>query len=323
MSPATDLKIPSSYQTLPLKEITISHVPASSATATKVVILSFNRPHKFNAVTDTTLSEIELAYSYFSIDPRVRAIILTGTGKAFCAGADLEVGFGGIAAYKTNESTKQAYRDRGGQVALAISRCVKPTIAAINGPAAGFGLTITLPATIRVASATAKVAMPFSRRGVVMESCAAFYLPRLVGLSKAMHIFTTGQTFPVTDPLVSELFSKILPTPEDTVKYAVELATEIAENTSLASTKLMRDMMLYGADTPEGAHLLDSRVFVELVGGRDNEEGVKSFMEKRKAEFVDGARGEEDIKKVVGGFWPWWDDKTENWDGGKRGLAKL
>lgn len=208
--------------------------------------------------------------------------------------------------------------NRGGQVALAIARCAKPTIVAVNGPAAGFGLTITLPATIRVACAQAKIAMPFARRGVVMESCAAFYLPRLIGLSNAMHIFTTGASYPVTDPLVSGLFSKILPTPQETVKYALELATDIAENTSIPSTKLMRDMLVYGPQTPEGAHLLDSRAFVSIVGSKDNTEGVNSFMEKRKAEFSVGGIDKEDFP-----FWPWWDQSTGDWDGKKGGLAKL
>lgn len=263
------------------------------------------------------------AYSLFSRDDRIRCIILTGKGKAFCAGADLEIGFSEIAAYQKDEPTRRSYRDRGGQVALAISRCAKPTICAINGPAAGFGLTITLPTTIRVASATAKIAMPFSRRGVVMESCAAFYLPRLIGLSKAMHIFTTGKAYPVTDPLVSGLFSKILPTPEETVRYAVELATDIAEDTSILSTKLMRDMMIYAPDTPEGAHLLDSRVFLEMVGSGDNVEGVKSFLEKRKADFKDGGK-DEDFQKILGRIdWPWWDNSTADWDGRRKGLAKL
>ncbi|KAM7198603.1 ClpP/crotonase [Naviculisporaceae sp. PSN 640] len=319
MTSSAPPKLPDSYTTLPFKEITISHVPASSPTPTKVVILRFKRPEKYNAVTDSMLKEILTAYTLFTHDDRVRCIILTGTGKAFCAGADLSIGFSGIAAYQKSESSRREYRDGGGQVALAIARCPKPTICAINGPAAGFGLTVTLPTTIRVASATAKIAMPFARRGVVMESCAAFYLPRLIGLSKAMHIFTTGATYPVTDPLVSGLFSKILPNPEETLNYAVDLATDIAENTSVLSTKLMRDMVVYGPDTPEGAHLLDSRVFVSVVGSKDNEEGVKSFMEKRKAEYSIGGTEIGDIVPV----WPWWDDTTGDWDGQRRKLGKL
>ena len=147
--------------------------------------------------------------------------------------------------------------------------------------------------------------MPFARRGLSMESCSAFYLPRLLGLSNAMHLTTTGATYSASDPLVSPLFSKLLPTPEETVAHAVELAVDIADNTSLASTKLMRDMMVYGPPTPEAAHVLDSRVFISMVGSPDNMEGVKSFMEKRRPEFAGG------IDQANFPFWPWWDQSTE------------
>jgi len=181
-----------------------------------------------------------------------------------------------------------------------MTNCSKPTIVALNGPAAGFGFTITFPATIRVAWSEAKVALPFARRGIALESCSAFFLPRLLGLAKAMHLATTGATYLASDPLVSPLFSKLLPTPQATVEYAVEVATDIAENTSLTSTKLMRDMLLYSPDTPEETHKLESKVFLSVVGSKDNMEGVKSFMAKRKPAFS----GTFDREAVP--FWPWW-----------------
>ena len=144
---------------------------------------------------------------------------------------------------------------RGGRVALAMTNCTKPTIVALNGPAAGFGFTITFPAAIRVAWSDAKVALPFARRGLTLESCSAFFLPRLLGLARATHLATTGATYSASDPLVSPLFSKLLPTPQATVEYAVELATDIAENTSPTSTKLMRDLLLYSPDTVSYTHL--------------------------------------------------------------------
>lgn len=165
------------------------------------------------------------------------------------------------------------------------------------------GVTLALPTTIRVAWSGAKLAIPFSRRGVALESCSAFFLPRLIGLSKAMHIATTGGTYLADDPLVSGLFSKLLPTPEETVKYALEVADDIAENTSAVSTQINRDLMVYCPPTPEETHLLDSKAFLYLVGSEDNTEGVKSFMEKRKAEFS-GVMKVEDFP-----FWPWWDSK--------------
>ena len=189
---------------------------------------------------------------------------------------------------------------RGGRVALAMTNCTKPTIVALNGPAAGFGFTITFPAAIRVAWSDAKVALPFARRGLTLESCSAFFLPRLLGLAKATHLATTGATYSASDPLVSPLFSKLLPTPQATVEYAVELATDIAENTSPTSTKLMRDLLLYSPDTPEETHKLDSKVFLSVVGSKDNVEGIKSFMKKRKPAFS----GSFDRESVP--FWPWW-----------------
>lgn len=189
---------------------------------------------------------------------------------------------------------------RGGRVALAMANCTKPTIVAVNGPAAGFGFTITLPAAIRVAWSGAKLSLPFARLGLTLESCSAFFLPRLVGLAKATHISTTGATYVASDPLVSSLFSKLLPTPQETVVYAIELAAEIAENTSLTSTKLIRDLLLYSPNTPEETHVLDSKAFISVVGSKDNIAGIKGVLKKKKPEFS-GAFDQESIP-----FWPWW-----------------
>jgi len=200
---------------------------------------------------------------------------------------------------------------RGGRVALAIANCTKPTIVAINGPAAGFGLTVTFPAAIRVAWSGAKLALPFARLGLTLESCSAFFLPRLIGLAKATHICTTGATYLASDPLVSSLFSKLLPTPKETVDYAVGLAEEIAENTSLTSTKLIRDLLLYCPDTPQETHVLDSKVFLSVVGSKDNMAGIKNAMKNKKAEFS----GDFDRESVP--FWPWWKSRNSGLLSGK------
>ncbi|KAJ9427837.1 ClpP/crotonase-like domain-containing protein [Fusarium oxysporum] len=276
------IEVPASYSSLPFKDITISHVPADSPSATKVLILAFNRPDKHNAVTENLLTELETAYRVIDQDERVRAVVLTGAGKAFCAGADLQIGFSGLMAHKESEESIARYRDQGGRVALAIANCTKPTIVAINGPAAGFGLTVTFPATIRVAWSGAKVALPFARLGLSLESCSAYFLPRLVGLAKAMHIATT-----------------------ETVAYAVELASNIGENTSLTSTKLMRDMLLYNSETPEAMHKLDSKVFISLVGSQDNVAGIKGITKKQHPDFS----GTFDRNAVP--FWPWWDAEKD------------
>ncbi|KAF5563526.1 enoyl hydratase isomerase family [Fusarium napiforme] len=295
------IEVPASYSSLPFKEVVISHVPEASPVATKVLILAFNRPDKHNAVTENLLTELETAYRRIDQDERVRAVVLTGTGKAFCAGADLQVGFSGLMAHKESQVSIDRYRDQGGKVALAIANCTKPTIVAINGPAAGFGFTITFPATIRVAWSGAKVALPFARLGLSLESCSAYFLPRLIGLAKAMHIATTGDTYPASDPIVSPLFSKLLSTPQEALIYAVELASRIAVGTSLTSTKLMRDILLYNSETPEEMHKLDSKVFISLVGSKDNLAGTKAVMKRQHPEFS----GTFDRKAVP--FWPWWD----------------
>ncbi|KAK1726452.1 ClpP/crotonase-like domain-containing protein [Colletotrichum acutatum] len=294
-------KLPESYTSFNYDGLLVSHVPASSLSVTKVIMITLNRPKKYNAMKGDMFTGLEAIFNTVSEDPRVRAVVITGAGKAFSGGADLDVGFMGMVALKETEESMRDFRDWGGRVALAISNCKKPTIAAVNGPAAGVGLTMILPATIRVAYEGARCGFPFSRRGLVLESCSAFFLPRLIGLSRANHVVATGDMYPVTDPLVSGLFSTFLGSPGETVEYAVKVAEDLAENTSLVSGKLMRDMMVYCPASPEGAHVLDSRVFVQLAGTEDNVEGVKSFLERRKPEFT----GSVDRSSVP--FWPWWD----------------
>ena len=183
---------------------------------------------------------------------------------------------------------------------LAIHNCRKPTIMAINGAAVGIGITMALPAAIRVASATAKIGFVFARRGIIMEAASSFFLPRLIGTSRALHLTTTGAVYPANHPLLSTLFSEVLPSPEATVARALELAEEVAANTSGVSTALMRDMMYRGPDSAEGAHLLDSKVIYGLFGSKDNEEGIKSFFEKRKPKF------EGTMLEDAPSAYPWW-----------------
>ncbi|EEY20361.1 enoyl-CoA hydratase/isomerase family protein [Verticillium alfalfae VaMs.102] len=301
---SSSVTIPS-YVSLPFKDIKITHVPESSPSPTPVLIIAFNRPTRHNAVTENLLDELEAAYDLVNRDERVRAIVLTGSGQSFCSGADLQVGFSSLMAHKESEEAMDKYRDQGGRLALAMTNCTKPTIVALNGPAAGFGATITLPATIRVAWSGAKIAFPFSRRGLTLESCSAFFLPRLLGLAKAMHLATTGSAYAASDPLVSGLFSRLLPTPQETVAYAVELAADVADNTSLTSTKLMRDMMLHTPMTLEETHRLDSKLFISVLGSKDNLAGIQAFMKKQKPKFGGSFDGETVPS------WPWWTSKAD------------
>ncbi|KAF3481149.1 enoyl-CoA hydratase/isomerase [Arthroderma uncinatum] len=294
--------LPDSYAALPTAHIKLSHVPASSPTPTPVLLLTLNRPEKLNAYTEQMSREMAEVFGMVDIDDRVKVVVLTGSGtKAFCAGADLDIGFKGMGKGGAAERDKD-HRDGGGRITLAIHNCRKPTIAAINGSAVGIGITMTLPATIRLATAKAKIGFVFSRRGLIMEAVSSFFLPRLIGHSRALHVTTTGNTYPADHPLLKELFSEILPTPEATVARALELADDIARNTSTLSTSLMRDLMYRGPDSAEATHLLDSSLIYPLFGSRDNEEGVKSFLQKRSAEFKGSFNNPADIPAV----YPWW-----------------
>jgi enoyl-CoA hydratase/carnithine racemase len=162
---------------------------------------------------------------------------------------------------------------------------------------------MTLPAAIRVVSSTAKIGFVFSQRGLVMEAASSFFLPRLIGHSRALHLTTTGSTYQATDPLLSNLFSEVLPNGEATLSRALQLASEVAANTSTVATSLMRDLMWRGPDNAEDTHLLDSAVIYGLFGQGDNEEGVKSFLEKRKPEFKASFQSTpEDLPQA----YPWW-----------------
>ena len=169
------VKLPSSYAELPFEQIRISHVPESSREVTPVVVLTLYRPKNYNAFTDKLMRELETAIEMFDVDDRVKCIVITGHGKMFCAGADLDVGF------SSGKEANRDHRDGGGRVTLAIHRCRKPTIAAMQGSAVGVGVTMTLPCTIRIAYEKAKVGFVFARRGIIMEACSSFFLPKLVG----------------------------------------------------------------------------------------------------------------------------------------------
>lgn len=284
---------PASYAKVPYQHIRVKHVPESSATPTPVVILELHRPNNHNAFTGTMTSEIVNALALISNDDRVKAVVMTGYGRMFCAGADLDIGF------HKEKGPDRDHRDGGGSCALAIYNCTKPVIGAINGSAVGVGITMTLPMTIRIASNKAKIGFVFARRGLIMEACSNFFLPRLIGYSKAMHICATGAVYPSTSPLLSELFSEIVE-PEQVLPRALEIAQDIAANCSTVSVAMNKDLMFRGPDSPEAAQLITSKIINELFESKDNTEGVKSFLEKRPAKFV--ASMPADAPRS----WPWW-----------------
>jgi enoyl-CoA hydratase/carnithine racemase len=268
------------------------------AVADGVATLTLHRPERMNAYTPVMRDELVAAFTAADDDDAVRAVVVTGEGKAFCAGAEL-ASAGGTFDHTT---IRQAdYRDGGGKVALSIFRCRKPVIAAINGPAVGVGITMTLPMDIRVVAEDAKIGFVFARRGIVPEACSSWFLPRIVGIAKAAELVYTGRVFRAEDERHSGLFNYVLPR-EAVLDKALTLAREIAENTSATSVALSKALLWHGlgAPDPQTAHLADSRCMHWAGMQKDAYEGVSSFVEKRKPVFTLSA------KRDLPDFYPWW-----------------
>jgi len=257
--------------------------------ADSIATITLNRPDKLNAFTNRMMYELIEAFDAVDADDAVRAVIVTGAGRGFCAGADLAAGGETFAHGGSDIQTDAGVpRDGGGMVSLRIFECTKPVIGAINGPAVGVGVTMTLPMDIRLASDAAKFGFVFAKRGIVPEACSSWFLPRLVGISQAAEWVYTGRVFGAQEALDGRLVRSIHPGPE-LLGVARAIATEIAENTAPVSVALSRQMLwrMLGAGHPMEAHRVDSRG-IQLRGrSADSREGVTSFLEKRPAVFPD------------------------------------
>ena len=252
-----------------------------------VLTVTMNRPDRLNAYNRQMFLDFMACFDRSDADDDVRAIIITGAGRGFCAGADLGGGaktFDGSKA--SREAANMAPRDTGGRNTLRIFQSLKPVIAAINGPAVGVGATMTLPMDIRLASEKARMGFVFARRGVVPEACSSYFLPRVVGINTAREWVATGRVFDAQEAHQRGLVSEVL-APEDLLARARELAREIAENTSSISVALSRQMMwrMLGASHPMEAHRLDSQGMFATGGSPDAKEGVESFLQKRAPSF--------------------------------------
>jgi enoyl-CoA hydratase/carnithine racemase len=252
-----------------------------------VLTVTLDRPDRLNAFTRTMQSELIDAFDRADDDDDVRAVVVTGAGRAFCAGADLERG-GETFDWRSRAGDGEVPRDGGGEVVLRIFDCLKPVIAAINGPAVGVGITMTLPMDVRLAAEGAKLGFVFTRRGIVPEACSSWFLPRVVGISQAMEWAATGRVFPAEEGHAAGLVRSVHPAGE-LVPAALSLAREIADNTAPVSVALSRRMMwtMLGADHPMAAHRADSRAMLARGQSADAREGVSSFLEKRPARFTD------------------------------------
>jgi enoyl-CoA hydratase/carnithine racemase len=256
--------------------------------ADHIATITRNRPDQLNAFTGTMMRELIDAFDRVDADDDVRVVIVTGAGRGFCAGADLSSGGDTFAAGGSDVTTSVpgVPRDGGGLVTLRIFECTKPVIGAINGPAVGVGITMTLPMDIRLASENAKIGFVFARRGIVPEACSSWFLPRLVGISQAAEWCYTGRVMTAAEAHTGGLVRSVH-APDDLLPAARALATEIAENTAPVSVALTRQMLwrMLGADHPMEAHRVDSRGIAERGRSADSREGVVSFLEKRPPVF--------------------------------------
>ena len=269
-----------------------------------ILTLTLNRPKKLNAFNRDMMHEMINAFDRADEDDNVRAIIVTGAGRGFCAGADLSVGADTFNADAREDRESGLQRDGGGLLTLRIFESKKPVIAAINGPAVGIGATMLLPMDIRICSTDAKIGFVFSRRGIVPEACSSYFLPKIVGISQALEWCISGRVFPSGDALAGGLVRSVHE-PDELIAVAKTIAGEISNNTSAVSVALIRQMLwkMLGADHPMEAHKVDSRGIYYCGKSDDVKEGVESFLEKRSAEFP------LKVSKDMPEFYPWWEER--------------
>lgn len=283
-----------------------------------ILTITLNRPEKLNAFTREMMSEMIDAFDQADADDNVRAIIVTGAGRAFCAGADLTAGPrtfdatredqpAGRAALKPDgeiDWSDESIRDGGGLLTLRIFDSLKPVIAAVNGAAVGVGATMQLAMDVRLASESARFGFVFARRGIVPEACSSWFLSRAVGISQALEWAFTGRVFSAQEALEGRLVKKLYK-PEELIGAARALAREIADNAAPVSVALTRQMLwkMLGADHPMEGHKIDSRAIRARGASADAKEGVKSFLEKRTAKFPD------QVSKDMPSFFPWWQER--------------
>jgi enoyl-CoA hydratase/carnithine racemase len=282
--------------------------------ADAVATITMSRPDKLNAFTGQMMHEMIDAIDRVDADDAVRAVIVTGEGRAFCAGADLSEGvdafvFEGdvVRPDGSLDYSVDAARDGGGRLTLRLFQCLKPLIAAINGPAVGIGATMTLAMDIRLASSAARMGFVFARRGIVPEAASSFFLPRIVGISQALEWCYSGRVFDAQEAHDGGLV-RSLHAPDELLPTAQAIAREIADNTAPVSIALIRQMMWRGTgmSDPMEAHRIDSRGILSRGRSADVAEGVTAFLEKRPAAFPDR------VSANMPDFFPWWQEQAYN-----------
>lgn len=276
--------------------------------ADRILTLTLNRPDRMNAFTGVMCDELIAAFDRADADDAVKVVIVTGAGRAFCAGADLERGgetWGKHSDYIAAQAATDRYvGDGGGRVTRRIYDFNKPVIAAINGPAVGVGLTMTLAMDIRLAAPNTKLGFVFAGRGIVPEACSTWFLPRIVGISKALEWCFAARVFKSEEALDAGLLRSIH-SPEELLPAARALAKEFIDNASAVSIALIRQMMwrMLSAPHPIDAHELDTVALAALGKSADAKEGITAFLEKRPANFTDR------VSANLPPFFPWWSDR--------------
>ena len=273
----------------------------------RILTITLNRPERMNACTVQMYEELIAAFDQADADDEVKAIIVTGAGKVFCAGADLERGtdtWSGRSDF-TDLSNQQRYvGNGGGRIARRIFDCDKPVIAAVNGAAVGVGITMTLPMDIRLCVEGAKIGFVFAARGIVPEACSSWFLPRIVGISKALEWSYAAKIIRAEEAREAGLF-RSLHSADELMPAARALAQEFVQNSSSVSMAVTRHMLwrMLGAPHPIDAHEIDTAAMHALGQSQDAKEGISAFLEKRRPNFRD--RLTEHLPK----FFPWWKDR--------------
>jgi len=273
----------------------------------RIATITLNRPDRLNAFTSKMMAEMIAAFDLTDADDNVGAVIVTGSGRGFCAGADLSAGGATFDYTSTTDPARLeariggVQRDGGGRVTLRIFNSLKPVIAAVNGPAVGIGVTMQLAMDMRMASTAARFGFVFARRGITPEAASSWFLPRLVGLQTALEWCYTGRVFAAQEALDKGLV-RSLHEPDDLLPAARALAREIIDNTAPVSIALTRQMLwrMAGADQPMEAHRADSRAIQARGAAADAREGVTSFLEKRAPHYPN--RVSSDLPDI----WPDW-----------------
>ena len=266
-----------------------------------IFTITINRPDRLNALNTQMIHDLIAAFDEADADDAVRAIIVTGAGRAFCAGADLSTGGATFDRAQRPDRPQvpngpdgqphlshQNARDGGGRITLRIFNCHKPVIAAVNGPAVGIGVTMLLPMDVRLASTDARFGFVFSQRGIVPEAASSWFLPRIVGIAQALDWCYSGRVFPADEALEGGLVSRVV-APGELIATARAIARSYCEKTSAVSVALIRQMLwrMLGATHPMEAHRIDSRAMFHRGRGADVKEGIASFLEKRPPRFTD------------------------------------